>query len=231
MYIAMKALFLKITLLIIALIPSIVVAQTQLIKNLRAGKKQILVVYGTSLTAGEGGRAWVDSVNIGLNKKYGNNLTVINAAKSAMWSGWGVQHLDDSVISKKPDAVLIEFGMNDAYLPYKTSVALARLNLNYMIDRIRLYNPGCEVILQVMNIAINKHAEARPNLLAYYRAYREVAKQKGILLIDHYPHWQQILNQGEGVYLKYVPDGIHPSVQSTKAIIAPYVLQKLVEGR
>jgi acyl-CoA thioesterase-1 len=227
----MKALFLKISLLIIGLIPSIVLAQTQLIKNLRAGKKQTLVVYGTSLTAGEGGRAWVDSVNAGLNKKYGNNLTVINAAKSAMWSGWGVQHLDDSVISKKPDAVLIEFGMNDAYLPYKTSVALARLNLNYMIDRIRLYNPGCEVILQVMNIAINKHAEARPNLFAYYQVYREVAKQKGILLIDHYPHWQQILNQGEGVYLKYVPDGIHPSVQSTKAIIAPYVLQKLVEGR
>ena len=226
----MKALLLKIPLLITVLIPSIALAQTQLIKNLRAGKKQTLVVYGTSLTAGEGGRAWVDSVNVGLNKKYGNNLTVINAAKSAMWSGWGVQHLDDSVISKKPDVVLIEFGMNDAYLPYKTSVALARLNLSYMIDRIKLYDPNCEVILQVMDIAINEHAEARPNLPAYYQVYREVAKQRKMLLIDHYPHWQQILNQGKDVYLKYVSDGIHPNVKSAKDIIAPYVLQKLAEG-
>ena len=113
-------------------------AQSKLIKNLAAGKHQTLVTYGTSLTAAEGGRAWVDSVNKALNKKYNGLLTTINTAKSGMWSTWGVQHLEDSVIKKAPDAVLIEFAMNDAFLDYKTNVDVARLNLNYMIDRIKL---------------------------------------------------------------------------------------------
>jgi len=121
----------KINLLIIVLLLLSIVssAQTQLVKNLQAGKPQILVVYGTSLTAGAGGHAWVDAVAADLNAKYNNKLTVYNAAKSAMWSTWGVQHLEDSVISKKPDAVLIEFSMNDAFLKYKTSRELAGLNL------------------------------------------------------------------------------------------------------
>jgi acyl-CoA thioesterase-1 len=206
-------------------------AQSRLVKNLSNGKHQVLVTYGTSLTALEGGRAWVDLVDKALNKKYNGNLTVFNSAKSAMWSGWGVRNLEDSVINKKPDAVLIEFAMNDAFLNYKTSVELARLNLNYMIDRIKLYNPACEVILQVMNIPINGHAEARPNILAYYAMYKQIATKRKLLLIDHYPHWKKILDQGKDAYLKYVPDGIHPNPESAKTIIAPYILEKLEKGK
>jgi acyl-CoA thioesterase-1 len=45
-------------------------AQSKLIKNLEAGKPQVLVTYGTSLTAATGGKAWVAEVNNTLNKKY-----------------------------------------------------------------------------------------------------------------------------------------------------------------
>ena len=145
-------------------------AQSLLVKNLAAGKHQVLVTYGTSLTAGDGGRAWVNAINDSLNNKYNNNLTTVNAAKSAMWSGWGVQNFEDSVINKKPDAVIIEFGMNDAFLNYKTSPDLAKLNLNYMIDRIKLSNPQCEVILQIMNIPINVHADAPPQYFSLLRS-------------------------------------------------------------
>ncbi|MFD2873167.1 SGNH/GDSL hydrolase family protein [Mucilaginibacter ximonensis] len=202
-------------------------SQSRLVKNLAAGKQQTLVTYGTSLTAAAGGHAWVDSVTHALNKKYNNHLTTVNSAKSAMWSTWGVQHLEDSVISKKPDAVLIEFGMNDAFLNYKTSVELARLNLNYMIDRIKLYNPDCEVILQTMDIALDVHGEQRPDLLNYYQMYREVAKARGLLLIDHYPHWKALLDKGRDAYLKAVPDGLHPGVEASKKIIAPYIVARL----
>ncbi|SDP78973.1 acyl-CoA thioesterase-1 [Mucilaginibacter sp. OK268] len=223
----------KINLSIISLtlLSAVSSAQTQLIKNLQAGKPQILVVYGTSLTAGAGGHAWVDSVAADLNNKYHGNLTVYNAAKSAMWSTWGVQHLEDSVISKKPDAVLIEFSMNDAFLNYKTSRELAELNLNYMIDRIKLFNPNCEIILQTMDIALDKHATDRPDLNTYYDLYREVAKKRKLLLIDHYPHWKAILDKGKEEYLKYVPDGLHPDAEGARKVIAPYVIEKLMEGK
>jgi acyl-CoA thioesterase-1 len=206
-------------------------AQSKLIKNLEAGKPQILVTYGTSLTAAVGGKAWVAEVNNTLNKKYNNLLTTINSAKSAMWSIWGVQNLEDSVIKKKPDAVLIEFAMNDAFLNYKTSVELARLNLNYMIDRIKIYNPDCEVILQTMNIALDGHGTARPDLLAYYEMYRDVAKKRKLLLIDHYPHWKTLLDEGREAYLKAMPDGLHPGVEASKNIIAPYILERLADKK
>jgi acyl-CoA thioesterase-1 len=202
-------------------------AQSKLIKNLEAGKQQVLVTYGTSLTAAVGGKAWVAEVTNTLNKKYNGLLSTVNSAKSAMWSTWGVQNLEDSVIKKKPDAVLIEFAMNDAFLNYKTSVELARLNLNYMIDRIKLYNPDCEIILQTMNIALDGHGAARPDLLQYYQMYRDVAKQRKLLLIDHYPHWKALLDEGREAYLKAMPDGLHPGAEASKTIIAPYIVERL----
>lgn len=228
----MKPYFLrKITLVVLGILYPFLTcfAQTRLVKNLQSGKSQTLVVYGTSLTAGTGGKAWVDAVAAELNNRFHNNLTVYNSAKSSMWSTWGVQHLEDSVISKKPDAVLIEFSMNDAYLEYKTSVELARINLNYTIDRIKLYNPDCEVILQTMNIPIKEHGVKRPDIDSYYAMYRQVAKKRKLLLIDNYPHWKTILDEGETAYLKYVPDGIHPDAAGAQKIIAPFVIEKLAQ--
>lgn len=227
----MKIKHLLIIILPLATARTTVHAQSQLIKNLSQGKHQTLVLYGTSLTAAEGGKAWADSITQALNDRFHGLLTTINSAKSAMWSTWGVQNLEDLVIAKKPDAVMIEFGMNDAFLPYHTSVAVARLNLNYMIDRIQLENPDCEVILQVMNIPTQGHLQQRPKIDDYYQMYRKVAKKRKLLLIDHYPHWKALLDQGLDNYLKYVPDGIHPGPQSARSIIATYILQRLDEGR
>jgi acyl-CoA thioesterase-1 len=223
-----KSAFFKITLFVIAILTvSTVFAQSKLVKNLAVGKPQVLVTYGTSLTAAVGGKAWVYAVDSALNKKYNGLLKTVNSAKSAMWSTWGVQHLEDSVIKKHPDAVLIEFGMNDAFTAYNTSVEVAKLNLNYMIDRIKLDNPDCEIILQTMDIALDGHGAARPDLLKYYQLYRDVAKSRHLLLIDHYPHWKTLFDKGKDAYLKAVPDGLHPGVEASKNIIAPYVVARL----
>lgn len=224
----MKQISFKIAVFVIAILTfSTTFAQSKLVKNLALGKPQVLVTYGTSLTAAVGGKAWVFSVDSALNKKYNGLLKTVNSAKSAMWSTWGVQHLEDSVIKKHPDAVLIEFGMNDAFTAYNTSVEVAKLNLNYMIDRIKLDNPDCEVILQTMDIALDGHGTARPDLLKYYQLYRDVAKKRHLLLIDHYPHWKELLDKGKDAYLKAVPDGLHPGVEASKSMIAPYVVARL----
>lgn len=205
-------------------------AQSQLVQNITNGKNQLVVVYGTSLSSDDCGKSWMEEVTNYLNNKYGNHLKYCIAGKGGMWSTWGVQNLEDSVISKNPDAVIIEFGINDAFEKYKTSPFVAKLNLEYMINRIRLQNPSCEIILQVMNMPIGKSAGFRPNLDSYYAMYRKVAKKKKTLLIDHYPNWQKILDMGEDEFLKYVPDGIHPNSESGREIIAPLIIECL-EGK
>lgn len=144
-----------------------------------------------------------------------------------MWSTWGVQHLEDSVISRKPDAVLIEFAINDAFVPYHTSPQLAQLNLEYMINRLMLCNPDCEIILQLMNPPTGQHAADRPELAAYYEVYRTVATKYGLMLIDHDSYWKDILSAGIETFLTHVPDGIHPNAESARSLIAPYVLRAL----
>jgi len=202
-------------------------AQSRLVKNLAAGKDQFVVVYGTSLSSGGHGESWMGEVARYMNEKYGNHLTFCLAGEGGKWSTWGVQHLENNVIAKKPDVVIMEFGINDAVDRYNMSPELVRLNLKYMIDRIRLANPSCEIILQVMNMAIGKSAATRPNLIEIYNVYRKMAKKEKLLLIDHYPNWQKILDQGESAFLKYVIDGLHPNGEGGRKIIAPEIIKCL----
>lgn len=206
-------------------------AQSQLVKNLAKGKDQVVVIYGTSLSSGGCGKSWMQPVADYFNSMFGDHLHYYLAGKGGKWSTWGVQHLEDSVITKNPDVVIIEFGINDAFYEYQTSPELAQLNLEYIIDRIQLKYFDCEIILQVMNMPIGKSAGYRPNLVDYYDIYRKVAKKRKLLLIDHYANWQRILDHGEAEFLKHVPDGIHPNNASGKDIIAPFIIERLEKGK
>ena len=39
------------------------------------------------------------------------------------------------------------------------------------------------------------------------------------------------MREGKEEYLKYVPDGLHPDPEGASKIIAPYVVEKLIEGK
>jgi len=119
-------------------------AKSRLVTNLESGLKQVVVVYGTSLTA-KG--PWVKQVADVLEERYPGLSTVINSGGSGQWSEWGVKHLDKRVLQKKPDTVFIEFSINDSVARFKGSVAIARANLETMIDLILKTNSKCEIIL------------------------------------------------------------------------------------
>ncbi|MCX7048257.1 MAG: SGNH/GDSL hydrolase family protein [Candidatus Sumerlaeota bacterium] len=138
-----------------------------------------------------------------------------------------MDNLDKRVIEKTPDAVIIEFAINDAFLQYKTSPEDARKNLENMIDRIKKARPQCEIILMTMNPPIREHLERRPKIEDYYEMYRKVAKDRSLLLIDHYPNWQKILKDDPDTFNKYVPDGIHPNTLGCEKIIMPQLLKSL----
>ena len=191
---------------------------TLLIKNLEAGKKQQLLTYGTSLT--EGG-PWVGQLRELLTKKYGDKITVTNSGKSAMWSKWGLDNLDERVLKKNPDTVLMEWAINDAFLQYKTPVEQARKYLESMIDRILKQNPQCEIILMTMDPPVREHLERRPEIEKYYQMYRDVAKARNLRLIDHEPNWKAVLEKDKAAYDALVPDGIHPNAKGCETVMMP----------
>ena len=216
-----------ISLILILIISTSVFAadKSNFIKQLEKGKSQTIVCYGTSLTAGDVG--WVYMMEKYLNKRYGRLVTVINSAQAAMWSGWGVENLDKRVIDKKPDTVIIEFAVNDAFLDYKTSKEDSRNNLNQMIDRIKRSNQRCEVIVMVTNPVFGVHLERRPDILQYYDGYRAVAKERKLKLIDTYDTWNSIYNTDKEAFETLVPDLIHPSTIGSKLVTFPAVMSVL----
>lgn len=205
-------------------------SQSKLIQKIEAGEDQVVVVYGTSLSTGSNGQAWMNELDRMLNDNYTGRVTYYLSGKGGRWSTWGVQNIEDSVIIKKPDVVIIEFGINDASYLNGTSLELAELNLQYMVDRIKLYDPDCEIILQIMNMAIGKSGSYRTNIDEYYDIYRKIALKENLLLIDHYPNWLNILNKGDDYFLEFVPDGLHPNKNAAVKIIAPYMFKRLKEG-
>lgn len=197
---------------------------SRLIDNLEVGKHQTLVTYGTSLTAGG---AWVGQVRDALAKRYPGLINVVNAGRGGMWSTWGVENLDQRVIARKPDTILIEFAINDAFSNYKTSVELARKNLENMINRILKANPNCEIVLMTMNPPVGVHLERRPDIEKYYEMYRDVALDRKLHLIDHHPRWVAILEKDRAEFNRLVPDGIHPGPAGCAQVTTPFILESL----
>jgi acyl-CoA thioesterase I len=194
---------------------------SRLVSNLEAGTSQTVVAYGTSLT---GGGAWVEQLSAQLDRAYPGLATVVNSGEGGMWSRWGVDNLDARVIARQPDTVFIEFSINDAYLPYDTSVEQARSNLDSMIDRILAANSWCEIILLVMNPPTGIHRDCRPNIESYNHVYRDVAAQRRLTLIDHYPDWQRLLVADPNRFLEYVPDGLHPNAAGCAMVVTPAIV-------
>jgi acyl-CoA thioesterase I len=216
-----------------------------LIDNLNAGKDQRLVLYGTSetqfgrwadLASGHGGLAdW-------LTKKYGSHITVINSGMAGMASNTGVAHLKGKVIAQNPDTVIIEFSINDAYtgyapdkLDHDISAEKSKANLNTMIDQILVANPQAEIILQTMNPAWDapngrQHATNRPELDAYYQVYRDVAKARGLQLVDQYASWIKLRDSDPEKFHTDIPDGLHPTAPASLAVTLPTLQEALVSS-
>jgi acyl-CoA thioesterase I len=222
---AMRSTF-ALSLLVLAA-PVLADARSRLVSNLEASRKQVIVAYGTSLTAAG---AWVQELDGILKQRYPGLATVVNSGGSGMWSEWGVQNLDTRVIQKKPDTVFLEFGINDSVERFHCSVAQSRTNLETTIERTLQSNPQCEIILMTTTPGDQYppgHTSHRKDIAAYYEMYRAVAKKRGLLLVDHYAHWKALRAKDEALYRKYVPDSVHPTPAGCSAVVTPAILDTL----
>ncbi len=190
------------------------------VANLAAGKPQTIVTYGTSLTSHG---AWVKQLQEVLDKRYPKKAKIINSGGSGKWSKWGLANLDQRVIQKNPDAVFIEFCINDSVDRFHCSAEQSKTNLETMIGRILKKHPKCEIILMTMTPG-NKN---RLNIATYYDLYRAVASKNGFLLIDHYSNWKALQAKDPKRYKTYIPDAIHPTPTGCKEVVTPAILSAL----
>ncbi|MEN6370580.1 MAG: SGNH/GDSL hydrolase family protein [Armatimonadota bacterium] len=198
--------------------------KTSFIEKLQQGQKQTLVAYGTSLTCG----AWVQQLTDALEPINPCAVHVINSGMGAMHSDWGVDNFRNRVLAHDPDAVFIEFSINDAFVPYRISADKSRKNLEWMLDTLAREHPACEAILMTMNIPLFEHAKQRPQIEEYYEVYREVARARSLRLIDHFVMWKKILDNYPDNYRLYVPDSIHPNALGSARVTTPGIIESIM---
>jgi len=179
-----------------------------------------VVFYGTSLT--RSGR-WPEVLAKELGSAY-PGCGVTNAAENGVASDWGLANLEERVLKRRPDVLFVEFSVNDAASNKAITPAQARSNLEAMLDQLAARWPECVVVLQIMNPVIGRpagHAGHRPDLPAHEQVYRDVARDRAILMVDHTPGWTTLLAKGEESYRIYVPDGLHPNLAGYEAYMLP----------
>lgn len=199
---------------------------SRLIGNLEAGKTQTVVAYGTSLTS-QFSSFWFLQLREDLNVTFPGQAILRDRAFGMVTSDWGVENLDEAVLSETPDTVFIEFAINDSKIVNPVSIEKAESNLLNMLDRIQMTLPNCEIILMTMNPPWGINLDARPNYRAYYQMYRDVARRRHLLLIDHEFNWDEILNEDPALFNQYVPDTIHPNEEGSRAVITPEINRRL----
>ena len=192
--------------------------------QLEHGHPQTIVVYGTSLTANA---AWPSGLQKILRHHYGTKVRLANAAFGGKDSRWGLANLNERVMSKQPNAVSIEFAINDALESSKLSVKESTYHLKSMIQQLHLAEPSCEIILMVMNPPTGAELEKRRNFTSYRKAYQTVAREMKCRLIDFYPLWKSLMDQQPERWKNYAPDGLHPNDLASREVILPALLEGL----
>ncbi|OAM90588.1 SGNH/GDSL hydrolase family protein [Termitidicoccus mucosus] len=229
-------------LLVLFLAAGVPARASRLVDNLKAGRSQTVVAYGTSLTATGQWRAdlagWLNT----LDPEGKAKAVVHNSGLSGQASQSGLNNLQGKVIKFKPDTVFIEFAINDAYSgpnyspkhpDYGMTVEKSMANLSRMIETLKEALPGVEIIIQTMNpVWDSPHgsgvsAKSRPELDAYYEGYRQVAKEYGLLLIDHHPNWVRLREADPELFQTYIRDGTHPTPAGSTAITTPQLKESL----
>ena len=190
-----------------------------------------VAVFGDSLSAGyklQPSEAFYSQLEKALQAKGYKNISVINQSKSGDTTGGGLNRLS-ALLNSKPNAVLLELGINDALRSQRIEVI--ERNLQRMIDRLQQEKiPVMLIGMQVPPLQNPSYARAFNNM------YEDLARKNGLLL---YPFFMKDVLKFNPVKLSFdntylLSEGVHPNAAGVKIMvqnILPTVIEFLNENR
>ena len=151
--------------------------QGDILPRLNRGESLKIAAIGTSLTAeaAERPNPWFDQMGAWLNTQYPGKVTLDNeavqgAASQSTSTTYALGGLDQltKALANNPDAIFIEFAMNDAVASFGISQQMSKDNLQTMIDRINAWavkeHKSVDIVIQTMNNEGGGSSGSRPNL-------------------------------------------------------------------
>jgi lysophospholipase L1-like esterase len=189
---------------------------------LRADADIKIVAFGDSITGiyyhSGGVRAGPELVETLLRRAYPDgSLTVINAGRSGNTAGAGLQRMQQDVLDRKPDLVVVAFGMNDAAVKGDDAGEADRRrrvfveNLREIVRRCQ--GIGAEVVLCTPTNVYPDAAPARSleRLADFAAAVRDTAAELGVPVADCFAAFTARRRQDLAGWRLLMSETIHPS--------------------
>jgi len=173
-------------------------------------KKQTILFFGNSLTAGygldpeESFPSRIEDIVDSLGLPY----NVVNAGLSGETTSGGLNRID-WVLSQKVDVFVLELGANDMLrgLP----VAETKKNLKAIMDRVKSKYPEAKIVLAEMMAAPNMGADYRS---AFQQLYTDLSISESVMLMPFF--LSKVVDKQEFI----LPDGKHPNAEGQKIVAA-----------
>jgi lysophospholipase L1-like esterase len=183
------------------------------IEKLKCGSPVKMVAIGDSLTYGwMVQKGYLDFFQEMLMKRYPQaRLQIINAGIPGDTAEGGLHRLQTDVISHRPDCVLIQFALNDAYLGFSSK---------RFADKIRGMVHGisgtsdAEMVL-LTSVWIENGVE-NGRALEFYDQIEAVAEENKLPIAKVHTYWKQKIDSGLNAERLVQFDGVHPTVAGYK---------------
>jgi acyl-CoA thioesterase-1 len=182
----------------------------QEIRSLLASKKPVVwVLTGDSITHGAlhtcGWRSYPELFAERVRwELYRLRDIVINTGISGDTVGGLLAELDWRILQFKPQVASVMMGMNDC-VHGPAGRDEFRQNLDRLLDT--LQNHPTLPLLHTPNLIYPSDLR-RQDLAAYVQIIRDVAKERKLLLVDHYSHWQDKVNSAVAINGKPDPSSL-----------------------
>jgi acyl-CoA thioesterase-1 len=186
----------------------------------RASEPVKIVTLGTSLSARGG---WQEPLRRSLGACLDSDVAVVNLAKSAKTSEWGLTQID-KVVAERPDIVLVEFAVNDADVTEFISLSRSSANMAEIVSRLRESETRPSVYVMAMSPVSGLRGMIRPFLGQYEKMHAALARELGAGFIDHRPAWARL---SDDEMAKAIADGVHPDPAVASRVIVPGLVHAL----
>lgn len=216
----LPVIFITLTLLARVVFPSPVTAaptSAQIASQLEAGTKTTRIVcFGDSITGvyyhSGSARAWTDMLGIALQQAYPTaKLEMVNAGISGHTTGDALARIEKDVLAKKPDLVVIMFGMNDV-----ARVGIDDYEKNLRTITRQCLDAGAAVMLCTPNSVYENPTRPNVKLASYSERVRTVARDFNIPLVDFFKDWSELHQQDPRAWMLLMSETIHPNLNGHK---------------
>ncbi len=203
----------------------------QIAKQLEAGNKTVRIVcFGDSITGvyyhSGSARAWTDMLGITLKQVYPKaKLEMINAGISGHTTINALARIEKDVITKKPDLVVIMFGMNDV-----TRVKIDDYEKNLRNITQQCLDAGAAVMLCTPNSVYENPARSNEKLNDYSDRVRSIGHDSNLPVVDFFKDWSELHQKNKTAWMLLMSETIHPNMNGHKRF-ARLITQSLSEKK